>query len=531
VRYRWTPVGAIVSALGRSPVRAALASVLLVVAMVLPATANAGSTSLKDPDVTPTNGHSSTDITFSVTYRNSEGSGPDYVRVVVGGEAHEMSGPAGDDDWKRGVRYSLTLQLPVGDWPVSFEARGRDRFESQVNGPTVTITPRPTPEPTPEPTPKPTPKPTPRPDPTPEPTPDPTARPRSTDRPDPTERPGRDPEPTPEPEPGVFGHDPDPTDPAASPWAPGASGEPFPGASASPDGSPSPTPDPYVAAVIVGGSGDGGSGAGGTGGPDGTGSATGGGTGGSGVAGDPSSFAQPSSVTAILAAVMPTAVVTTGGVTMMMAFMVFGKRRRDGDPTAPDDVLAAQAARGIGLGPSSAMVGSTVMPGAVMAATAVQAAAPPIPEFADIDAHLPRWRRPSLMEARKTDPLRTVSTNVRLTFEGDAGSAVTGMERRLIRYRLVSLLSAPDEVRGVEIGVLDEGDEVVLLEKRGTYWRVLCPDGREGWLHKMTLGDVVIDSSTAAGDSWTSADDGPMLGGFEDAMRAYGEGRPQFGES
>ena len=135
------------------------------------------------------------------------------------------------------------------------------------------------------------------------------------------------------------------------------------------------------------------------------------------------------------------------------------------------------------------------------------------------------------MEARKTDPTRTVTTNIRLAFDGDVSSAVSGMERRLIRYRLVSLLSDPDEVRGKEIAVLDEGDEVVLLEKRGTYWRVLCPDGREGWLHKMTLGDVVIDSSTAAADSWTAGDDGPMVGGFEDVMRAYNENRRQFGES
>jgi hypothetical protein len=47
----------------------------------------------------------------------------------------------------------------------------------------------------------------------------------------------------------------------------------------------------------------------------------------------------------------------------------------------------------------------------------------------------------------------------------------------------------------------------------------------------MTLGDVVIDSSTAAADSWTAGDDGPMLGGFEDVMRAYNENRRQFGES
>jgi len=254
-----------------------------------------------------------------------------------------------------------------------------------------------------------------------------------------------------------------------------------------------------------------------------------GGTGG-GPRSDPGSLGLPMSIDAILAGVMPTAIATTGGVTMLMAFMVFGKKRRDGAPTADDDILAASAARSAGLAPAPRMMPSTVMPGAAVAASAVHAAIAPEPEMEIVDGHMPRWRRPSLMEARKTDPLRTVSTNVRLTFDGDVGSAVTGMERRLIRYRLVSLLSEPDEVRGVEIGVLDEGDEVVMLEKRGTYWRVLCPDGREGWLHKMTLGDVVIDSSTAGG-TWTAADNGPMVGGFEDILRAYTEKRQQFGES
>jgi hypothetical protein len=230
---------------------------------------------------------------------------------------------------------------------------------------------------------------------------------------------------------------------------------------------------------------------------------------------------------------LPVTIATTGAVTMAMAFLMFGKRRRDEEQTAPDDVLAARAASGAGLAPNSAYVGAAVVMPAVAAAaaTAVQAVAAPAVE-GDIDGHMPRWRRPSLMEARKADPTRGVgAASVHLTFTGDAGAAVTGLERRLIRYRLVSLLDSPDEVRGVEIGVLDEGDEVVLMEKRGTYWRVLCPDGREGWLHKMTLGDVVIDPSTQAGDSWTSGDEGPAVGGFEDILRAYTEHRNQFGEA
>jgi hypothetical protein len=67
--------------------------------------------------------------------------------------------------------------------------------------------------------------------------------------------------------------------------------------------------------------------------------------------------------------------------------------------------------------------------------------------------------------------------------------------------------------------------------QRGTYWRVLCPDGRQGWLHKMTLGDVVIESGAAATGSWTSGDEGPVTGGFEDMLRAYTERRQQFGEA
>jgi hypothetical protein len=229
---------------------------------------------------------------------------------------------------------------------------------------------------------------------------------------------------------------------------------------------------------------------------------------------------------------IPVTVATTGAVTMAMAFLVFGKRRRDEEQTAPDDVLAARAASGAGLVPNSAYAGASVMPNAAAVATALQAAAAPAAAAGDIDGHMPRWRRPSLMEARKADPMRGGgAAAVRLTFTGDAGAAVTGLERRLIRYRLVSLLDTPDEVRGVEIGVLDEGDEVVLMEKRGTYWRVLCPDGRDGWLHKMTLGDVVIDPSTQAGDSWTSGDEGPAVGGFEDILRAYTEHRQQFGEA
>ena len=73
-----------------------------------------------------------------------------------------------------------------------------------------------------------------------------------------------------------------------------------------------------------------------------------------------------------------------------------------------------------------------------------------------------------------------------------------------MRYRLECLLDQPDELRSQEIGLLDQGDEVELLERFGAYWRVLCPDGREGWLHRMTLGDRVGDVGEEPETAWPS---------------------------
>jgi hypothetical protein len=142
---------------------------------------------------------------------------------------------------------------------------------------------------------------------------------------------------------------------------------------------------------------------------------------------------------------------------------------------------------------------------------------------------MPRWRRPSLLEARRADPVRDATVAPRLTFDHGLVGPLDGRERRYIRYSLVRLLDEPDELRGAEIAFLDRDDEVQLLEKRGVYWLVLCPDGQQGWFHKMTLGDVVEPTSrpsapTAtmpiAADTWTMGDD---IDG--DVLSAYLENR------
>ena len=174
---------------------------------------------------------------------------------------------------------------------------------------------------------------------------------------------------------------------------------------------------------------------------------------------------------------------TTTATTMAFAFAIFGKKRRDEEAPAPDEVLQAQAARGHGAVPGGEVVGVVQAPLVVP---------PPV----DIEAGMPRWRRPSVQAARKSDPSRYVES-ARMSFETGTATAEEGHERRVIRYRVVRLLDAPDELRSTDIGQLDQGDEVQLLEKSGAYWLVLCPDGRRGWLHKMTLGEVVRDEAAA----------------------------------
>jgi hypothetical protein len=209
----------------------------------------------------------------------------------------------------------------------------------------------------------------------------------------------------------------------------------------------------------------------------------------------------------------PTLVTTSGAVAAAMAFGLFGRRRREDDP--PDEAMAAAAATSFGVVPLEfAMAGAAVPRSGIGTGDGRPARRPVVEaEVDDMEALMPRWRRPSLLQARKADPIRDVTPAPRLTFDQGLVGPLDGGERRVVRYRVVRLLDAPDELRGAEIGYLDQGDEVQLLERQGAYWLVLSPDGQQGWLHKMTLGDVVegagprsdrpIATMPIAADSWT----------------------------
>jgi hypothetical protein len=488
-----------------TPLAALCAALFIVLALAAPVLANEGSTKLSNATVSPRSGTPTTTITFAVGYVNHEGSAPSHVSVLIDGTAHAMTG-AGGSTWKTGVTYHWSTTLAAGTHTVTFSAESRDKFSDTIDGGTVTIT---APSPTPKPTPKPTP--TPAPDPTPRPTPTPTPAP--TDQPAPTpaagttggtggdgSSPSSGPGGGSGPDSGSGGSTGsgttdgggwaggDPTAPDSGSGAGlGGDGTSSGGAGSGPNGGDSGAGIGAGQGAGTGASGagtgtDGGAAAGPTG-NEASGSGSGDGqtalTGGTGWGALASALQtlgikQPPTVT-----MLPMLVGTSTAMTMAFAFAIFGKKRRDEEPPAPDEVLRANAARG-----HAAVPTSDVVNGVVRATT--------VPGPIDVEAGMPRWRRPSLLEARKADPARAVVANHRQSF--DAAVVNDGRERRTIRYAVVRLLDAPDELRSAEIGQLDQGDEVQLIERSGSYWLVLCPDGRQGWLHKMTLGDVVSDA-------------------------------------
>jgi hypothetical protein len=528
-----------------APLAALWAALLIVFSLVVPVLAVEGPTKLFDPSVSPTSGLPTTTIHFAVSYRNREGSPADHVSVIIDGTAHRMTS-SGSTSWKQGVRLTWSTTLSVGVHSISFEAADTRRFSDTIAGGTVRITapPSPTPSPTPAATPKPTPKPSPiaTPAPTPgpkaDPTPAPTPRPTSASTPAPTPADGSAATPTASsgadggttgtgtggttPD-GTGGTTPGGSDGATSGGSGGSSGPLAPGGGSTwTSGSSGGTGG--GGGFSDGSWGDGGGGrAGGAtgaipGGPTENGggstdssggtvdSTSGRGSGGSdGVATGGPGWGSLASALELLGVneppaigAVPMLVGMTGAMTMAFAFAIFGKKRRDEQPPAPDEVLQASAARGLGDVPNGEIASGVVR-------------GPVVPMPLDAEAAMPRWRRPSLLEARKADPARYVATSPKLSFDDGAVRADDEHERRIIRYQIVRLLDAPDELRSAEIGQLDQGDEVQLLERSGSYWLVLCPDGRQGWLHKMTLGEIVTDNAAA---SWGGEVDSDVLSAF-----------------
>ena len=140
-------VASLAGVFGGRSARALPAAALLGSMTVLPALAGSGPTSLDSPDASPTTGTPATTIVLAVSYRNAEGSSPDYVRVSIAGSVLAMTADSNAETWKHGVRFTVQTTLPVGTWTPRFEACDRERFTVSVTGPVITISPPPTPTP------------------------------------------------------------------------------------------------------------------------------------------------------------------------------------------------------------------------------------------------------------------------------------------------------------------------------------------------------------------------------------------------
>jgi hypothetical protein len=477
---------------------AIVALAALLAALVGTAAAVSGPVHLQDESVRPRTGTPSTTIAFAVTYRHDDGEAPASIRVVIDGAGHAMTPPVGPVDFGAGVRYRYSTRLPAGIHAIVFVATDDHGFTDRDADGIVTISggtggsgsgsvgsgggvqpggghepvgsggsgggsggggSAPTPAPTPGPTTAP-------------------GAPKGDggsdaghqqgagsstgtttggDRAGRTDPPGAADHTTPS-----SGHGPK----SGSPAGDGPVGS---GATGHADGRTHGDWPAGGSVVLASTSsiGDGGSGPGRPGG-----------------APDDSlpSFLRPSGGLSPIERSIIAGLSTTATTVVAMAFL-FGKRRRDDEEPEPDEVLAANAAR-LAMVPASSLVPSSTL-----------APAPTVDE-----SQLPRWRRPSLLEARKADPIRTATVVVHQSFGGEGHGAWSGRERRRIRFRVVRLLDAPDELMSSEVGVLTEGDEVELLEKSGSFWLVSSPDGDTGWLHRMTLGDVVADRVEVALD-------------------------------
>jgi len=182
-----------------------------------------------------------------------------------------------------------------------------------------------------------------------------------------------------------------------------------------------------------------------------------------------------------------------------------------GSVPAAAGVASAAAAGGIPTvataAPAAGVAGVAALAARRRHSTAVPAAPPPdvasaaadepptlVPEDEAVplvrpdEANMPRWRRPSLKQARFASERLPSSPAPSLAF---AAAAAGGAERRYIRYDLVRLGDAPDEIKSREVGQLQANDQVEVVERRGNWVLVRTPLGIEGWLHRTTLGDVV----------------------------------------
>ena len=172
--------------------------------------------------------------------------------------------------------------------------------------------------------------------------------------------------------------------------------------------------------------------------------------------------------------------------------------RRPGKPSAADEIAAMMAPEHARTAAAKALANPEV-------ATAVDAMAPPESREVDPEANMPRWRRPSLLEARRSDYSRQVpAARTPMRFTDDQ---VYQFDVRIVRYAVVPLMDRPDELTGARIADLEAGDEVQVLSTQGAFLDIHCPNGERGFVHRTTLRprEVATPAFAATSESYDEA--------------------------
>jgi hypothetical protein len=153
--------------------------------------------------------------------------------------------------------------------------------------------------------------------------------------------------------------------------------------------------------------------------------------------------------------------------------------------------VAAPAAAKVAPAPKAAPAKVAAAPAAppIIPAAAAAAAADVVGDAAlddelapvDEDAPLKKSRKP-----RKAAPIMAASA-VAAEVKTFDKPPPKGVERAKVGYRRVRISSEPDAVRSTELGRLDRGDEVEILESHEGFLQVRTPDNITGWILRHTI--------------------------------------------
>ncbi|MEA2620836.1 MAG: hypothetical protein QOC97_1609 [Chloroflexota bacterium] len=105
-------------------------------------------------------------------------------------------------------------------------------------------------------------------------------------------------------------------------------------------------------------------------------------------------------------------------------------------------------------------------------------------ELAPVDDDAPLKNARKIAAKRTTRPVADAEAAPVRAF---AVPPKKGVERARVGYRRVRISSEPDAVRSVELGRLDRGDEVEILDSSEGFLHIRTPDDITGWILRHTI--------------------------------------------